>query len=383
VQNLRPFLIYSVIGTISLMPLLVLPAMIGVLVDETSLTESQAGWSASLNFLGGALVAFVLALRMHRLDLRKAAAVGFLLAAAGDTLSGFSADQPGLFLAIRLITGIGAGAAYTTSLAAFARLPDVDRGYAIFVTLQFIVSGLGLFLLPVFSSTLGTTGMFLSLAGLNLVGLVLTRYMPGPAMDKGHRSIARSELHVLLAWATIIGALGFLVFEAANTAQFTYVERLGVSLAFSDHQVGSAMMIASLAGIPGAFSIVLLGRRIGRMAGLSLGIAVSITGLVIMIQATRFVPYLIGSIMISFSWAFCLPYIQGLLATLDRHGSAVAAGSASSTVGGAIGPGLAAMVIGGSEYKAVFAFSIGLLLTALLAFFISGRHAAADIASGA
>ena len=381
-QHFRIFSVYSVIGTITLMPLLVLPAMIGVLADETVLTEVQAGWSASLNFLGGALIAFVMALRMHRLDLRKTAATGLLLAVLSDVLSGFSGDHPTTFMAIRFVGGVGTGAAYTAVLAAFARLPDVDRGYAIFVTLQFIISGLGLFILPVYSSLLGAGGMFWSMAALDLIGVWLTLFLPGRAMTQAVKPNERTELHVLLAWATIVGALGFLIYEAANTAQFTYVERLGVSLSFSDPQIGTALLFASLAGIPGAFSIVLLGNRISRMAGLAFGIVVSIFGLAIMIAAKSFEPYLFGAIMISFSWAFCLPYIQGLMAVLDPHGSAVAAGSACSTIGGAIGPGLAALVIGTGEYRHVFLFAIGLLLLALTSFFFAGRHARPSLDAG-
>ena len=56
---LRRFGLLSVIGSITLMPLLVLPAMVGTLIDETTLTEAQAGWSASLNFFGGAIIAGV------------------------------------------------------------------------------------------------------------------------------------------------------------------------------------------------------------------------------------------------------------------------------------------------------------------------------------
>ena len=141
--QLRRFGLLSVIGCIPLMPLLVLPAMVGTLIDETSLTEAQAGWSASLNFLGGAIIAGLMALRMHRLDLSKVAAIGFLVAAIGDGLSGFSAGHAPLFLFVRFCTGVGAGAAYTSVLAAFARLPDVNRGYALFITLQFTISGLG------------------------------------------------------------------------------------------------------------------------------------------------------------------------------------------------------------------------------------------------
>lgn len=366
----------SVIGVITLMPLLVLPALVGTLVDETVLTETQAGWSASLNFLGGALIAGLMALRMHHLDLRRVTVFGFLLAAAGDALSGFTTDHVTLFMVIRFLTGIGAGIAYTAVLGAFARLPEVDRGYAVFITLQFIVSGLGLFLLPVFSGVLGAKGMFLFIAALDVVGMWLCSSLPGKAVQTARAEGHRTELHVLLAWATILAALGFLVFEAANTAQFTYVERLGVALEFSDRQIGSSMLIASLAGIPGAFSIVMLGARFGRFAGLSFGFAVSIVGLMVMINAQTFLPYVIGSMMISFAWAFCLPYIQGLMASLDPNGSAVAAGSATSTIGGAIGPGLAALVIGSGVYQHIFMFAIGMLLFSLMCFFVSGRCAA-------
>jgi MFS family permease len=176
----------------------------------------------------------------------------------------------------------------------------------------------------------------------------------------------------------LLGALGFAIFEAANTAQFTYVERLGVSLALTDQQVGSALLIASLAGIPGAFVIVLLGSRFGRVAPLTLGIALSICGLLTLITGDSFASYLLGTSLMGFSWAFCLPYIQGLLAELDPHGSAVAAGSASSTIGGSIGPGLAALAVGGGSYTRVLGLSICLLLAALASFWLASRRAVMD-----
>ena len=292
--------------------------------------------------------------------------------------SAFTGNHATVFLLIRLVAGIGAGAAYTVVVAAFARLPDVDRGYGLFVTLQFIVSGLGLYALPVYSEVLGVEGMFLSIAALDVTGLAMTRFLPGRAIDAPGFSGLKTELHVLLAWATLLGALGFAIFEAANTAQFTYVERLGVSLALTDQQVGSALLIASLAGIPGAFVIVLLGSRFGRVAPLTLGIALSICGLLTLITGDSFASYLLGTSLMGFSWAFCLPYIQGLLAELDPHGSAVAAGSASSTIGGSIGPGLAALAVGGGSYTRVLGLSICLLLAALASFWLANRRAVMD-----
>lgn len=369
------FGIYSVAGTITLMPLLVLPALVGVLVDESTLSEAQAGWAASIGFLGSALIALVMAFRMHHLDLRITAMLAFGFAIIGDAVSGFLVDHVFIFMLIRFLTGIGAGAAYTAVVAAFAREPHTDRGYGLFITLQFIVSGIGLYLLPVYGSVLNVKGVYLGFALLNLCGVFLSHWLPRQAPVRSIGLALKSELSVLLARATIFGALGFAIFEAANTAQFTYVERYGVSLALQDQQLGLALLTGSLAGIPGAFAIVLMGSRFGRIGPLTLGISIAVIGLLIMISATGFSTYLAGSVLLGFSWAFCLPFIQGLLAALDRHGSAVAAGSASSTLGGSVGPGLAALVLGQGNYHGVFYFALALLLASLLSFTLtrSGR----------
>ena len=372
---MQRFGVYSIIGAITLMSLLVLPAMIGLLVDDSALSESQAGWAASINFFGGALVALVMAFRMHHLHLRKIAMLGFAVAAISDLAAAFYLDQPAFFMTIRFFSGLGSGAAYTCVLASFARSPDMDRGYGMFVTLQFIVSGLGLYALPVYADLLGASGLFMGLAALEVLGLGLAVYLPGRHAQNVHRERSRTEIQVLLAAATITGALGFLLFEAGYTAQFTYVERLAGTLAFSEHQVGVALMIASLAGIPGAFCIILMGRRFGRIGPLTVGIAIALTGIFILIASEQFMTYLLATSMISFSWAFCLPFIQGLMASLDPHGSAVAAASASSTVGGAIGPGLAAVVVVSGTYDMVFLLAGALISAALLSFYYSSRHA--------
>jgi MFS family permease len=222
IQNLREFSLLSAAGTVSLMPLLVLPAMIGVLVDESALSERFAGLSASVNFAGGALVSMLMALRMHRIDLRRAAAAALLLAAGMDAVSAFSTGSETLFLLARFAAGVGTGAAYTCISAAFARYADLDRGYGLFVTLQFIVSGIGLYLLPVHASRLGTEGMFLSIAALEVLALALVWYLPGRAVLASPERVGRSERAVLLAPATLFAVASFGLFEAANTAQFTY-----------------------------------------------------------------------------------------------------------------------------------------------------------------
>lgn len=108
-------------------------------------------------------------------------------------------------------------------------------------------------------SLLGRFGVYSLIGVISLMPLLVLPPMIGTLVDE-----------------TLLGALGFAVYEAANTAQFTYLERLGVSLALTDQQIGLALLIASLAGIPGAFTIVFLGSRLGRMLPLSFGVGLGL-----------------------------------------------------------------------------------------------------------
>lgn len=372
IDNLRAFSLYSAVGIVTLMPLLVLPAMVGVLVDEISLSESFAGWVASANFIGSAVISLILAFRMHHIDLRRTATIGLVFAIAADVVSAYAASQTPAFLAIRFCAGMATGAAYVAAVTSFARFDNYEQGYGLFITLQFIASGLGLYVLPVFSETLGVTGMYLLFGGCDLLALLLAAQLPGRASTSRSDAERPSELGILFTGAAILAMLGFGVFEAANTAQFTYIERVGVAMSLSDQQVGVALLIASLVGIPGAFTIVVAGQRFGTIGPLIFGIAVAIVGLLILMVADAFGWYLTAGCFLGFSWAFCLPYIQTLLAEIDPNGSAIAGGSSTSTVGGAVGPGLAAVVVGAGEYNRVFLLAIGLFLIAALAMVISG-----------
>jgi len=372
-----PFSIYSVIGTVTFMPLLILPALVGVLVDEGGMSESFAGWVASANFTGGATAALLMALRMHGIDLRRVATIGILCSIGGDVLSAWVAHQGPAFLLLRFLTGFAASLAHVAASAAFARHDDVERGYGLFITLQFIVSGLGLYIVPVYAATLGVPGMFLMIAALQAGALVLLRALPGraPAEAAG----GGMERAILLAAVTLFALIGYGLFEAANTAQFTYIERWGVALAYPDERIGVALMVASLVGIPGAFMVVVVGHRYGYLRPLLLGMAIAVTGLLLLILTRAYQWYFVAGCFLGFAWAFCLPYIQSLMASIDRNGSAVAAGSSIATIGGAVGPGLAAIVVTGGNYRTVFLLSIVLYAIAAASFVASRARAPANI----
>ncbi|MGB5625145.1 MAG: MFS transporter [Woeseiaceae bacterium] len=373
IPHLRHFVVFSIIGTVALMPLLVLPAMIGVLVDNAGMSESSAGWSASVNFLASAVVGLLMAVRIHHMNLRQVATVALALAVVADLVSGFTAGNTTFFFAARAVAGLLLGAAYITSVSSFARYDGYERGFGLFVTLQFIISGLGLYIVSVYADAMGAPGLFGLFAGMDVIALSLARYLPSEKAAEAGQGIKESELKILLTGSAILAIVGFAVFEAANNAQFAYIERFGVALEISDQQVGLALMIASLVGIPGAFSIVIVGQRFGTLSPLVLGISIAIGGLLVLLNAESYGAYFFGGCCMGFSWAFCLPFIQSLLATIDRKGSAISAGTSFSTFGSAFGPGLAATVVAGGKYSNVFLLSIGLFVLTLALFFYANK----------
>ena len=243
-SNWHQFFVCSVIGTVSFLPLLVLPAMVGVLVDEAGLSESFAGWAASVNFFGVSAVAFLLAFQMHRIDLRRMAIITLAIALAADVISAYLAAPTAVFLLIRFITGSANGAAQIAALSAIARLDDAERGFGLLITLQFIIAALGCYILPVYSAELGATGMFLLFAACDLLALLLARHLPGRAIDETAGTELGSGRSILFSAVALLALLGYATFEAANTAQYTYLGRLGFALAFSHNAIGTLLMIA-------------------------------------------------------------------------------------------------------------------------------------------
>ena len=373
IPHLGRFLAFSAIGTVTLMSLLVLPAMIGVLVDNAGMSDSSAGWSASANFLAAAVVGLVISLRIHRLNLRQVATIALAVAAVADLLSAYTAGEVPVFFAARILAGFALGAAYVAAVSSFARYDEFERGFGLYVTIQFIVSGLGLYVVPVYADQMGAVGLFSGFAVLDILALFLARTLPNEKAMEQATAGSGSELKILLTVSAVLAIFGFAVFEAANNAQFTYIERFGVSLGISDHKVGFSLLIASLVGIPGAFCIVVVGQRFGTLLPLAFGIFIALGGLVVLLAAESYAAYFFGSCCMGFSWAFCLPFIQTLLATIDRKGSAIAAGTSFSTFGSAIGPGIAAIVVTGGRYSNVFLLSVGLFILTLVAFFYADR----------
>ncbi len=309
----------TILGSVAVLPLLILPTMVGALVDYAGFTESAAGWVASAGFAGGASAAILLALRIRHLDPRKLALAGLITLIVADSLSALAAQMPlSVFLGLRVVSGIGGATAYAAVMATIAASDMPERGYGIFSVFQFALSAVGLYGLPLVLPDIGVTGMYLALAAAALLAIplyttVLTR---GPAAENSDPAI---EIHMLLKPAAILAMLGIGLYEAANTMHFTYAERIGVSFGLADYRIGEILGISTLVGMPAAFGVVWLGNRFGDLLPIMAALLLSIVSLLVLVFYSGPGIYTVSMCGLGIAWAFGLPYFQSVEAPDPAH----------------------------------------------------------------
>ena len=235
-------------------------------------------------------------------------------------------------------------------------MPNSERGYGVFMVLQFGLSALGLYVLPMIIFDIGMGGLYLGMALIALAGLSLT-----PAVIK--RVTAANEpaidISQLIKPAAILAMVGIGLFEAANNMHFTYAERIGINLSVGHERVGQVLGFATLLGMGAALAVVWLGDRYGELKPIWVSLIVVSLGLVMLDQAAGEGAYWVTMCMLSVAWAFGMPYFQAFEARLDPEGSVVVAGGFFTSVGGGLGPAIAAMVVAPGNYSTVLWVAIG------------------------
>ena len=374
IPNLRIFFALSFIAVMSIYPVLTLPVMIGILMDHAGMSSFSAGWLTAVGTLSTASAGFIMSIKMDNKNLQKLSRFTLIIAIFTDLLSAFMAGATIIFFLIRVIWGLAMGVAHASSVSSIAHYDNFKQGFGIYVGLQFIVSGIGLYIIPVYADIIGVTGFFIGFAVLDFVALIFTKYLGSDYNEPVQKNKNNTSLGVMISVPAILAIIGFTVFEAANTAQFSYIERFGVISNLTEHQIGIALLVGSLLGIPGAFSIFILGDKFGLVRPLIFGFLLSISALTMLLLSSNYIIYFITSCMLGFSWSFCMPFIESLLAKIDRKGRVVAAGSSISFFGSAFGPGMAAIVVSGDIYTNSFILSICLFSITLLIFLILGKQ---------
>ncbi|MFC1796110.1 MFS transporter [Pseudomonadota bacterium] len=350
-DNVKRTVLLAVLGSISLMPLLVLPVMVGSFVDHMALSDSEAGYVASAGFLGGAIAAIFISLRIHHVDLRRMAYLGLGLMVLADGGS-IAAEHMNfwLFVSLRFLSGMGGAAAYASVMGSFAGWREPDRAYGLFMAMQFAFSAVGLYGLPWVLPDTGVAGILVLFTVLDILALFLVRRLPAGPERRGAGLNATVEWRVILAATSVLCLLGIGLFEAANMANFTYADRIGILFGLKGEQIGLVLGISTMLGIPAGFGVYFVGSRFGRFRPILVAALVQIAALLLLLSGPGKAGYIVAMCLLAPCWGFALPYFQAIEARIDPGGSVVVAGGFATAFGGFLGPAIAASLVSPGDY---------------------------------
>lgn len=337
------------------------PFMIGGFMAGLSLSERDAGFVASIEFLALAITAIAIAPVLPRFSYRRIGLAAIALTLLAQGVSIVSASLASLTL-LRGLAGVGEGALWAVSLSIVAaRSRNPDKIYGCFQ----VVWALGS--VPLFAvggrltDAFAHRGILALIAGVTLALAPLLLLVPdtrtrsaGPATDTAQAS---PLLGVMTLAATAL-------YVAASAALYAFSAPLGERAGLDTSEVGYALTVASLVGLAGAGAATALNVRWGRaipISGFCIGFALVALALCLSHDATVYAAALVGSVVIYY---FSMPYLFGLAAALDRSGRWAAAAGSAYLLGFAAGPMAAGAVIAAAGYAGLAAACVAVTAAA-------------------
>ena len=131
--------------------------------------------------------------------------------------------------------------------------------------------------------------------------------------------------------------------------------------------MANALTVSQFLGIAGAFSVVILELRMGRLGPLQVGILGGAASVYLLLGDLSPAQFWIAVCVFNFLWNVCTPYLLAILSDFDLRGRMTTHGVSMQFLGFAIGPYIAAQLleIGGFEmvnWAAILLFLVAAVL---------------------
>ncbi|MEH6589463.1 MAG: MFS transporter [Halioglobus sp.] len=343
---------------------LVLPMLVGQMIDYRGLNEGQAGLVASTYFatylLSGASAFFW----MNRVNWRTAGVVAYLLMVLGLLLAIFSENQLTLSMCFA-VSGVGGGMLYALGVAVVSSTVDADRNFGWVLVAQQIVAAFLLLLIPPlitplwdFAGTLSVLAIVAALLAISYRWIPLSRTVVSAPKD-----IVGSN-NWPVRWALFAMLLHF----TALSALWAFVDRLATHNGLSEEGIGSGLALSMFAGLAGALLVTRMAGHFGRKLPLWFaagGFFAVCYGFHLEFGWGQFA---LLTALLSFVWNFVLAYQMGIVAGLDRDGRYAVLIPAAQACGAMLGPAAGGLIITTGGYSILLAFAAAGALVATLIF---------------
>jgi MFS family permease len=358
----------------------IMPLVIGGAAESRGLVESQLGFAAAA-FMGGlALVNFTGFAWIRRFDWRVLVVSGNALAAFAFVIPIMLFSYP-VWLACNLAAGMATGVSYGVSIASLGDTREPERNFALAYAAQTFLSAGLIFALPRLNlgPDLFVTGQGIT-AALMLGGIALALILPRRGTKTGVVASSSKRGFSLPGKALVFALLVLFLNVMAEGAIWAFIERIAVSGGLTTTFAASAMAFSFFASGAGSIVAATIATRFGSATPFLVAVCLSIASVwVLWLSAGEWV-FFAGVMLFALAWNLGSPYRMALATRADNTGRFSTFVPAMQTLGAAIGPAIAGLLVVDGSFVFVYLMSttawimtIGLFLAAARRIGSSGR----------
>lgn len=340
----HPFTVLSVVSmsAASVAVFLMMPLLLGNMMDSLNLTEEQASLRFSAYFAGYSLICIAGYFFIRRVHWQRLAILAYSLLLFGLIMSG-RVNSMWLFFTL-FVAGSGAGILLGLSVTLISDMKNPDSVFGWQMLAQQSLPALFIVTLPYwlpqphnFSTLMWVVSLALSTTAFSILGIPARGRDVNQSVQAGFNW--SRDKHVLLMMLVV----GF--YFAVLSGVWAFVERIGNRQGIPVNDISLALGVALVAGAFGGLTAVFGAGRITRKKLLLL-LSIVFVGVFSVYQLEmHFILYLFAGMVFSFSWNLCMAFQQGLIASLDHRGCYIVLLPAAIASGAMLGPVIAGMLI--------------------------------------
>ena len=369
-HKLSTTLVISLVYPLGPFASILMPLIVGGVIDTYGFTEQQAGTIASSEGIGLVIASVIASFWIRKISWTKMLFISLLLTALVNVISANVSDFT-LLLSLRFIAGLTAGTIFAITVAALGDNKAPDRAFGIAQAAQCIMMGSAFAVAPYLMAGWDVSGVYYMLAASYIVMMVTLVRFPSKGIEPGDRANQSTEkTNMFLIWLGLFASVLFFI----NVFGFwAFTERIGHAAGLSAETIGFALGISQIIAFFGALAAAIASDRYGRMLPLLIVFMGQTIVLWLLVGQFSSMTFFVGAGVFQALFMVGVSYQMGAIAKIDIKGRFLVMMTAAQGVGAAVGPSLAAAFItSDGDYSGInmMAAVSGLLCVAIFIFVI-------------